>query len=98
MLVNVETGKEQVFSDARFDSGGQLAWLGDGSALVFDATDQYGGRWNSNSQLWSIAYPAGTLRRITHDVRQLCEPRRNRCRADAGGRAGRDARRSVGGA
>ena len=26
---------------------------------------QYGGRWNSNSQLWTIAYPAGTLRRIT---------------------------------
>ena len=24
-----------------------------------------GGRWNWNSQLWSIAYPAGTLRRIT---------------------------------
>jgi Tol biopolymer transport system component len=67
VVVNVETGMEQVFSDARFDSGGQLAWLGDGSALVFDATDQYGGRWNSNSQLWTIAYPAGTLRRITHD-------------------------------
>ena len=25
VLVNVETGKEQDFSDARFDSGGQLA-------------------------------------------------------------------------
>ena len=70
VLVNVETGKEQVFSDARFDSGGQLVWLGDGSALVFDAVEQYGGRWNWNSQLWSIAYPAGTLRRITPTSRR----------------------------
>ena len=68
MLVNVESGKEQAFSDARFDSGGQLLWLGDGGALLFDAVEQYGGRWNSNSQLWSIAYPAGTLRRIAPDL------------------------------
>ena len=68
VLVNVETGREQEFSDARFDSGGPLTWLGDGSALVFDAIEKYGGRWNWNSQLWSVAYPAGTLRRITPDV------------------------------
>jgi len=68
VLVNVESGREQVFSDARFDSGGQLLWLGDGSALLFDAIEQYGGRFNWNSQLWSIAYPAGTLRRITPDL------------------------------
>ena len=48
--------------------GGPLTWLGDGSALVFDAIEKYGGRWNWNSQLWSVAYPAGTLRRITPDV------------------------------
>lgn len=68
VLVNVETGKEQEFSDARFDFGGQLVWLGDGSALVFDAIEQAGGRWNTDSQLWAIAYPAGTLRRINSDV------------------------------
>lgn len=68
MLVDVETGKEQEFSDARFDFGGNLVWLGDGSALVFDAIEQAGGRWNTDSQLWSIAYPAGTLRRINSDV------------------------------
>jgi Tol biopolymer transport system component len=67
VLVNVETGKEQMFGDARFDSGGELAWLGDGSGLLFDAIEQYGGRWNWNSQLWSIAYPAATVRRITSD-------------------------------
>jgi serine/threonine protein kinase/Tol biopolymer transport system component len=68
VLVNVESGREQAFGDGRFDSGGQLLWLADGSALVFDAIEQYGGRWNMNSQLWSIAYPAGTLRRITPDL------------------------------
>lgn len=68
VLVNVATGKEQPFSEARFDEGGQLAWLEDGSALVFDAIEQYGGRWNWNSQLWSIAYPTGTIRQITTDV------------------------------
>jgi Tol biopolymer transport system component len=67
VLVSVETGEQQEFSEARFDEGGQLVWLGDGSALVFDATEQYGGRWNWTSQLWAIAYPSGTLRRITRD-------------------------------
>jgi len=68
VLVNVETGTEQPFSEARFDDAGQLAWLADGSALVFDAVEQYGGRWNWNSQLWTITYPAGTVRRITPDA------------------------------
>jgi Tol biopolymer transport system component len=67
VLVNAETGTERTLGEARFDSGGQLAWLRDGSALVFDAIEQYGGRWNFNSKVWSMAYPAGTLRRITLD-------------------------------
>ena len=67
VLVDVETGKEEALGDARFDAGGQLAWLSDGSGLVFDAFEQYGGRFNWNSQLWAIAYPAGTIRRITQD-------------------------------
>jgi Tol biopolymer transport system component len=68
VLVNVETGREQEFSDARFDSGGTLNWLADGSALVFAAIEKYGGRWNWNSQIWSVAYPAGTSRRINQDL------------------------------
>jgi Tol biopolymer transport system component len=68
VLVNVETGKEQEFSDARFDYGGQLVWLGDPGALVFDAVEDAGGRWNQKRDLWSLAYPGGTLRRITTDV------------------------------
>ena len=67
VLVNVASGKEQVLGDARFDSGGPLTWLSDGSALVFDAVERYGGRWNQNSQLWAVSYPDGTARRITPD-------------------------------
>ncbi len=67
VLVDVKSGKEQVLGNAQFDSAGQLAWLRDGSALVFDAVEHAGGRWNLSSQIWSIAYPAGTTRRITLD-------------------------------
>ena len=98
VLVNVDTGREQEFSDARFDSGGALTWLGDGSALVFDAIEKYGGRWNWNSKLWSIAYPAGTSAGDHDRSRELRERA-----ATAGGRTlvavpGRDARRPLGGA
>jgi dipeptidyl aminopeptidase/acylaminoacyl peptidase len=37
------------------------------SALVFDAVQQAGGRWNIDSQIWSVAYPSGALRRINSD-------------------------------
>ena len=68
VLIDVETGNEQEFGDARFDYGGQLVWLGDPSTLVFDAVESAGGRWNQDSHLWALAYPAGTLRRITTGV------------------------------
>src|SRR4029079_5842985 len=67
VLVNVETGKERVFSEQRFDFPGQLTVLTDPSALVFDAADQGGGRFGGNGQLWSISYPGGTLRRLTKE-------------------------------
>ena len=65
VLVNAENGDERPLGEARFFSVGDLFWVGDGSAVVFDAVEIPGGRWNWNSQLWSIAYPAGALRRIT---------------------------------
>jgi Tol biopolymer transport system component len=67
VLVNVETGKERALSEQRFDFPGQLTWLADPSALVFDASDQGGGRFGGNGQLWSISYPGGTLRRLTKE-------------------------------
>jgi Tol biopolymer transport system component len=56
-------------------------WLRDASALVFDAVESAAGRWNQDSHLWSLSYPAGTLRRITTDV-----DRYHSVTATAGGR------------
>ena len=67
VLVNADTGDERALGEARFFSAGDLFWVGDGSAVVFDAIEILRGRWNWNSQLWSIAYPAGALRRITRN-------------------------------
>ena len=49
VLVNVETGKERTFSERAFDVPGQLTWLADASALVFDAADQGGGRFGTGT-------------------------------------------------
>jgi Tol biopolymer transport system component len=65
VLVNADNGDERPLGDARFFSAENLFWVGDGSAIVFDAVEILRGRWNWNSQLWSIAYPAGALRRVT---------------------------------
>jgi len=81
VLIDVTNGKEREFSDARFDNPGSLVWLSDPSALVFDAVESAGGRWNQDSHLWSLAYPTGTLRRITTDV-----DRYHTVTATAGGR------------
>ena len=67
VLVNVGTGKEHALSEQRFDFPGQLTWLADPSALVFDASAQGGGRFGETGQLWSISYPGGTLRRLTKE-------------------------------
>jgi serine/threonine protein kinase/Tol biopolymer transport system component len=58
-------GAEKTISSNRWSSSGRVAWLGDGSGLVLDASDQ------SSSllpQLWYVAYPSGEARRITNDL------------------------------
>jgi len=63
--VPVMGGAEKTISSSRWSSSGRVAWLGDGSGLVFDASDQ------SSSllpQLWYVAYPSGEARRITNDL------------------------------
>jgi serine/threonine protein kinase/Tol biopolymer transport system component len=58
-------GAEKTISSSRWSSSGRVAWLGDGSGLVLDASDQ------SSSllpQLWYVAYPSGEARRITNDL------------------------------
>jgi Tol biopolymer transport system component/serine/threonine protein kinase len=58
-------GAEKTISSNKWSSPGRVAWLGDGSGLVLDASDQ------SSSllpQLWQVAYPSGETRRITNDL------------------------------
>jgi eukaryotic-like serine/threonine-protein kinase len=63
--VPVPGGAEKAISSNRWSSSGRVAWLGDGSGLILDASDQ------SSSllpQLWYVPYPSGVARRITNDL------------------------------
>ncbi len=67
VLVDVATGKDRDLTAPQFDFPGQLAWLPDASALVFNAVGQ-GGGFGSTGQLWLASYPDGAVRRLTNDV------------------------------
>jgi Tol biopolymer transport system component len=43
----------------------QMAWLPDGSALIFSSTAD---RMSVNPQIWSLTFPGGEKRRITNDL------------------------------
>jgi Tol biopolymer transport system component len=68
VLVDVNTGKDRDLTEPRFDFPGQLAWLPDGRALVFNAVEWANGRVGSTGQLWIASYPEGVVRRITSDI------------------------------
>jgi DNA-binding winged helix-turn-helix (wHTH) protein/Tol biopolymer transport system component len=64
--IEVETGKERILTEHRWDTIGQVAWLSDGHALIIDA-------WDSTTtavsrQVWEVLYPAGQARMITNDM------------------------------
>jgi Tol biopolymer transport system component/serine/threonine protein kinase len=63
--VPVAGGAEKTISANKWSSSGRVAWLGDGSGLVLDASDQSSGL---APQLWCVAYPSGQARRITNDL------------------------------
>jgi eukaryotic-like serine/threonine-protein kinase len=67
VLVDAETGAEQVLGSRPFDAMGQVAWALDGSAVLFDAIEQGQGP-GANGQVWAMAYPGGEVRRITNDL------------------------------
>jgi eukaryotic-like serine/threonine-protein kinase len=63
--VPVSGGGEKTISSSKWSRPGRTVWLGDGSGLVFDSSDQ------SSSllpQIWYVAYPGGEARRITNDL------------------------------
>jgi serine/threonine protein kinase len=63
--VPVPGGAEKTISSHRWSSSGRVAWLGDGSGLVLDTSDQSS---SLAPQLWYVAYPGGEARRITNDL------------------------------
>ncbi len=63
--VPVAGGAEKTISSTKWSSSGRVAWLSDGSGLIFDAADQSS---SLSPQLWYVAYPSGEARRITNDL------------------------------
>jgi eukaryotic-like serine/threonine-protein kinase len=63
--VNVNSGAATPLGSLQWHSPRQIAWLPDGSAVVFAASlDQP----SVNPQLWQVNYPRGDVRRITNDL------------------------------
>jgi serine/threonine protein kinase len=65
-LVDTKTGAITHLGDDIWVNPRQLAWLPDGSGLVFPSARKDSGALNS--QLWFLSYPAGEPRRITNDL------------------------------
>lgn len=66
LAVNVEGGSARPIGDQTWTFIGQVAWLGDGSGVVFSA-------WRRTSavygdQLYLLTYPKGEVRRVTNDM------------------------------
>lgn len=65
--VDVSNRKETRLGNSEWSSLYQISWLPDGSGVITEgslAHDPVG----QNSQIWEIAYPSGTPRRITNDL------------------------------
>lgn len=66
LAVSPEDGAAQPVGSQSWSDVGQLAWLGDGSGLVFNA-------WRSSSAvygdpLWLLTFPQGEVRQLTNDL------------------------------
>lgn len=64
--IDVSSGVERPLSAQGWGWISQVAWLGDGSGVIFPA-------WNQNSpvindQIWFVSYPGGEARKITNDL------------------------------
>ncbi|HYJ45581.1 MAG TPA: protein kinase, partial [Pyrinomonadaceae bacterium] len=65
--VNVEDRAQRKISSDRWRLISSIGWQADGSGLVVTARDR-GSIAGSPVQIWNIAYPEGSARRITNDV------------------------------
>ena len=65
MVADVAGGTLQALSSQRWRGGlGGLAWLADGSGLLFHVRDRTG----APAQVWYVSYPGGAARQVTSDL------------------------------
>ena len=62
--VRLKDGVEKQISFHQWSAIAALCWMQDGNGLVVSAAEEPG----SNSQIWYVSYPEGTIRRITNDL------------------------------
>jgi serine/threonine protein kinase len=65
--VALESGKEKQIGTQSWMFIDQLAWLGDGSALILSASEQESGSFDVQ-QIWYVSHPQGEARRVTNDL------------------------------
>ena len=65
--VALESGKEKQIGTQSWKFMGQLAWIGDGRALILAASEQESGSFDAQ-QIWYVSYPEGEARRVTNDL------------------------------
>jgi serine/threonine protein kinase/Tol biopolymer transport system component len=63
--VAADSGAETRLGTREWDSTRRMAWLPDGSAIVFPAAVD---KASFNAQLWELSYPDGEVRRVTNDL------------------------------
>jgi eukaryotic-like serine/threonine-protein kinase len=63
--VATDSGAESRLGTRDWDSTRRMAWLPDGSAIVFPAAVD---KASFNAQLWELSYPDGEVRRVTNDL------------------------------
>ena len=66
LAVRVEDGSSEPIGSQRWSYIGQVAWLGDGSGVVFSAWQLNWGVYGD--QLWLLTFPKGEARRVTNDM------------------------------
>jgi Tol biopolymer transport system component len=65
VFVDAESGKERVVDTPDWRAISHVAWMPDGKGLLVNAQEATG---EQSSQIWYMAYPEGTTRRITSDL------------------------------
>jgi len=65
MTISISDGTRQALGASRWRSAtGGLAWLPDGSGLMFNGQDRTGAR----PQVWYVSFPAGAARQVSNDL------------------------------